>query len=91
VRWDRVGRLAMLCVLVALLYLYLSAGLRMLSTYRQAHSDRAAVAALTRERTALQRRHAALSRRSTVEAQARRLSMARPGELQYVLSGLPRH
>ena len=31
-RWDRVGRLALLCVLVALIYLYVSAGVRMLST-----------------------------------------------------------
>jgi hypothetical protein len=30
VRWDRLGRLALLCVLVALFYLYLSAGVRML-------------------------------------------------------------
>ncbi len=31
VRWDRLGRMAMLCVLGALLYLYLSAGISLLS------------------------------------------------------------
>ena len=39
VRWDRLGRMAMLCVLVALLYLYVSAGVHMLSTWRQARRD----------------------------------------------------
>ncbi len=43
VRWDRLGRLAMLFVLVALLYLYLSAGIRMLL-------DLAAVAPRQRDR-----------------------------------------
>ncbi len=52
VRWDRVGRLAMLCVLGALLYLYLSAGVHMFSTWRQSRHDHAAVAALQREHAA---------------------------------------
>ena len=32
IRWDRLGRVAMLCLLVALAYLYLSAGIRIYST-----------------------------------------------------------
>ena len=36
VRWDRLGRIAMLCVLGALLYLYLSAGISLLSTWKEA-------------------------------------------------------
>jgi hypothetical protein len=88
-RWDRIGRLALLCVLLALIYLYLSAGVRILSTYKQERADRSAVAALAREHVALEQRHQSLGRQSTVEAEARRLGMARSGEQQYVVSGLP--
>jgi cell division protein FtsB len=89
VRWDRVGRLAMLCLLAALLYLYLSAGVHMFSTWREARRDSAAVVTLEREHAALVRAHASLGRQSTVEAQARKLGMIRPGEQPYIISGLP--
>jgi cell division protein FtsB len=89
VRWDRVGRFALLLVLVALFYLYISAGARIFSTYRQERADRAAVAALAREYSALKQRNHALKDQATVEAEARRLGMARNGEQQYVVSGLP--
>ncbi len=88
IRWDRVGRVAMLCLLVALLYLYVSAGVRIYSTYRQARADRATVAALEHEHVALVHRHEALGRRNTVEGEARRLQMMKPGEQPYVLAGL---
>ena len=42
-------------------YLYLSAGVHMLSTWRQARHDSAAVAAMEREHSALARQHAALT------------------------------
>jgi hypothetical protein len=89
IRWDRLGRLAFLCVLVAIIYLYLSAGVRIFSTYREQRTDRAAVATLTREHALLSRRRAELGQQSTLEAEARRLGMARRGEQQYVVSGLP--
>ena len=89
VRWDRVGRLAMLCVLGALLYLYLSAGVRMFSTWRQARGDSAAVVALEREHRLLLRQHEALGSRATLEAEARKLGMMKAGERQYIVSGLP--
>ena len=43
VRWDRLGRFALLFVLVALLYLYLSAGLHMYSTWSEARDARRAL------------------------------------------------
>jgi hypothetical protein len=89
VRWDRVGRLAMLGVLVALLYLYLSAGIRTFSTWRQAHSDSAAVVTMEHEHQLLVRQHEALGTRATLEAEARRLGMMKAGERQYIVSGLP--
>jgi hypothetical protein len=89
VRWDRVGRVAMLCVLFALVYLYLSAGIHMFSSWRQSSHDRATVSSMEREHRSLVQQHETLSRLGTIEAEARRLGMAKRGEQSYVLSGLP--
>jgi len=89
VRWDRVGRMALLLVLAVLVYLYLSAGVRMLSTWRQARRDGAAVMAMKREHTLLLREHESLGRRGTLEQEARRLGMMRTAEQPYVVNGLP--
>lgn len=88
-RWDRLGRVVMLFVLAALLYLYLSAGIRMLSTWSQARGDSAAVAAMQREHQALVRQRETLGERGTVEAEARQLGMMKAGEQAYVVTGLP--
>jgi len=79
----------MLGVLVALIYLYASAGVHMLSTWRQSRREDAAVAAMQREHTQLVRQHEALSKSWALEAEARRLGMMRRGEQPYVIGGLP--
>jgi hypothetical protein len=89
VRWDRLGRIVMLAVLGALVYLYLSAGIHILFTWRQARSDSSAVATMEREHVLLTRQHEALGRQATLEAEARRLGMMNKGEQQYIVSGLP--
>ena len=88
-RWDRLGRAAMLCVLAVILYLYVSAGVRVVETWRQSGRDRAQVAALEREHRALVSEHSTLSSTSTLEAEARRLGMMKAGEQPYVVTGLP--
>lgn len=89
-RWDRLGRVAMLFVLGALVYLYLSAGLHLLSKLSQVRRDRAAVVALEHEHAALARQHFSLGLRGTIEEEARQLGMIRPGEQPYIATGLPR-
>jgi cell division protein FtsB len=91
VRWDRLGRLALLCVLVGLVYLYASAGLQLLSTMHQSHRDKAAVASMEVEHLNLTHQHEALSGQAALEAQARQLGMMRKGEQPYVVSGLPKN
>jgi len=88
-RWDRLGRVAMLCVLGVLVYLYLSAGAALLSTFKEARRDSGQVAALERQHAALERQHAALTSPGTLVEEARRLGMTRPGEQAYVIAGLP--
>jgi len=79
----------MLCVLVALVYLYASAGVHMFSTWRQSHRDDAAVASMEREHRALVRQREALTGAGTLETEARQLGMMKSGEQPYVISGLP--
>jgi cell division protein FtsL len=89
VRWDRLGRIAMLCLLVALAYLYLSAGIRIFSTWSQARGDSAQLVTLEHEHTLLAHQHEALGRHGTVEEEARRLGMMHADEQPYVVTGLP--
>jgi hypothetical protein len=79
----------MLGVLGALLYLYLSAGVHMFSTWRQSHHDKASVLALEHEHASLLRQHETLSKQATREGEARQLGMMKKGEQPYVVSGLP--
>ena len=81
----------MLCLLVALAYLYLSAGIRIYSTWRQARGDSAQLVKLEHEHALLQRQHESLGRRGTVEEEARRLDMMHTGEQTYVVTRLPRN
>jgi len=89
VRWDRLGRIAMLFVLVALAYLYLSAGVRMFSTWRQSRHDSSLVSNMQREHRSLVSKHNALSSQGSLEAEARQLGMMRHGEQPYVVNHLP--
>ena len=79
----------MLCVLIALAYLYLSAGIRIYSTWRQAHGDSAKVATLEHEHTLLP-----APARSAGPARHGRSGGAPAGhddagEQPYIVSGLP--
>jgi cell division protein FtsB len=83
--------MAMLCVLAALVYLYASAGVHMLSTWRESRQANATVATLEREHRALEQQREALTAAGTLETEARQLGMMKPGEQPYVVSGLPKN
>jgi len=89
VRWDRLGRLAMLCVMGALIYLYLSAGASLLSTWRESRRAQAQVVSLQREHRQLEVQRATLQSPGTVEAEARQLGMMFPNEHTFIVQGLP--
>lgn len=79
----------MLVVMIAIAYLYLSAGLRLFSAWGESKRDSAQVHALERQNRLLKRQHDALASPGAVQAQARRLGMVRRGEQAYIVSGLP--
>lgn len=80
----------MLCLLAALLYLYINAGVSLLSSRHAISQNRSEVSALEHEHLELSRAHKALldgdQRRLT---EARALGMERPGEQPYHIAGLP--
>jgi cell division protein FtsB len=90
IRWDRLGRWALLFVLGLVLYLYIGPATTWISTWREAGQKREEVAKLRAENAKLRERRDALKRRSSLEREARRLGMVKAGERMYVVEGLPK-
>ncbi|MGI8557246.1 MAG: septum formation initiator family protein [Solirubrobacteraceae bacterium] len=89
VRWDRLGRTAMLIVLLVLLVLFIGPARSLVSTLSQSSERHAQVTALLRENGQLRARAAALQQQGTLEADARGLDLVKPGERPYVIFHLP--
>lgn len=90
VRWDRLGRIALLLVLAGVLYLYVSPVRSYVSALQEAKAKRAEVARLAEQNARLRARRKALGDPRTLEREARALGMVRPGERAYVIENLPR-
>lgn len=89
VRWDRVGRAALLLVLLAVAIAYVGPARSLLSTWSESNAKQAQLQQLQRDHDALLRRAQELRDPRTVQVEARRLGMVKPGERPYVMSGLP--
>jgi cell division protein FtsB len=90
VRWDRVGRVALLLVLGLIVLLYVGPARSYVTTWQEAKRKRADVQRLERENARLQARKRAFADPRRVELEARRLGMVRPGERAFVVQGLPK-
>jgi cell division protein FtsB len=90
IRWDRLGRWALIAVLGFVVYLYIGPAATWVSTYKDAKRKRADVAALKAENARLRERRAELRDPASLEREARRLGMVKAGEKSYVIEGLPR-
>ncbi len=88
IRWDRLGRWALISVLGFVLYLYIGPLSTWFSTYREAGRKRAEVAALKQETRRLLERRKELRDPAALEREARRLGMVKAGEKSYVIEGL---
>jgi hypothetical protein len=89
IRWDRVGRVAMLLGLIVLLYLAISPLRSLITDFHVSAQRRAQVEALRKQAAALSAEERALSLRGTRQIEARNLGLARPGEHLYVVYNLP--
>lgn len=88
IRWDRVGRVALLVVFALIVFLYVGPARTYVGTWREAKERRGEVQQLQHENAKLRLRRQALRDPATLEREARRLGMVRPGERAYVIEGL---
>ena len=89
IRWDRVGRVVLLLVLVGVLGLYVNPLRSLWSTKQESAQRSSEVAELERENEALRKRRDELKDPRVLENEARRLGMVKPGERAFVVEGLP--
>jgi len=89
IRWDRLGRWALIAVFAFVIYLYVGPAATWISTYHEAKKKRAEVAALKVENQRLRERRRELRDPASLEREARRLGMVKAGEKSYVIQGLP--
>jgi cell division protein FtsB len=85
IRWDRLGRWALIVVLAFVVYLYIGPAASWVSTYNDAKRKRQDVAALKAENQRLRERRKELRDPASLEREARRLGMVKAGEKSYVI------
>jgi hypothetical protein len=89
IRWDRVGRVAMLVTLIVLLYLAISPIRSLISDFHLSAERQSQLRQLQRRGAALALQEHALSLPGTRKVEARNLGLVVPGEREYVVYGLP--
>jgi cell division protein FtsB len=85
IRWDRVGRWALICVFAFVIYLYIGPARTWVSTYGEAKRKREEVATLRERNEQLRHEQRRLRREGAVELEARKLGMIKAGEKLYVV------
>ena len=90
IRWDRVGRIALLATLLVIVGLYISPARHWLQQSRTSGEQKRELQSLRDENQALKKRVHALKDPGALEREARRLGMVRQGERPYNVQGLPR-
>jgi cell division protein FtsB len=88
-RWERIGRVALLIVLAVVAGLYIQRAITYLSVRSQTSQQQAIVSRLVRQNAKLMRQQSALNNPATIQQDARALGMVLPGERPYAVSGLP--
>ena len=89
IRWDRVGRLALVFVFIGVAALYVGPAISYIQTRNESARRHRDISVLQKENAELKKRKAALSSDRAVVNEARRQGMVKPGERAYVVKGLP--
>jgi cell division protein FtsB len=89
VRWDRVGRVALLIVLAGVVLLYVGPARSYWETWRESKAKQAELRRLEAEHARLLARRRELREPASLMREARRLGMVRRGERAFVVQGLP--
>jgi cell division protein FtsB len=88
IRWDRLGRIALVLVLFGVMVSYLNPLVNLLEAWQGSKSSDAQLVQLKHERIELTNRLREVSSPATLEREARRLGMVKPGEHAYIVHGL---
>ena len=91
VRWDRVGRVALVVVLIVVAGLYVQHAVAYFAARAEADQQLAIVQRLRQENGALMQQQRSLGDPATIVRDARALGMVWKGERPYVITGLPNH
>jgi hypothetical protein len=90
VNWDRLGRVALVIVLFAVLGSYFNPVMNLFHTWHDARTGKQKLIELRHENATLKARAHALADPAVLVREARKQGMVRPGEQSYVIRGLPR-
>ena len=90
IRWDRLGRVALLAMLAAILLLYVSPTKHWTQQSGTRSAQKTELRQLSRENRTLKSKVRALRDPGMLEQEARRLGMVRRGERSYVIENPPR-
>lgn len=88
VHWDKVGRVALVLVLAAVLASYVNPIVNFIDAWQDSRTEHSALADLKEKNATLRERAAALSGDDATERVARKSGMVAEGEVPYVIRGL---
>jgi cell division protein FtsB len=88
IRWDRVGRIALVLVLFGVMVSYLNPMVNLLEAWQGSKSSEQQLAQLKQEKVDLTKQLREASSPASLEREARRLGMVKPGEHAYAVKGL---
>ncbi|HEX3737213.1 MAG TPA: hypothetical protein VHV53_06690 [Solirubrobacterales bacterium] len=88
IKWDRVGRIALVLVLFAVAYSYLNPAINLFDTYRSTTAAKAEFHEQLRENKRLHHSIQSAAEPAVVAATARKQGMVAEGETPFVLRGL---
>lgn len=88
IRWDRLGRYALLAVLFAIMLAYISPATHWVRQSETAQHEEAQLRELEEENARLKHRVQDLKRPLALEREARKLGMIKEGERAYVIENL---
>lgn len=88
IKWDRLGRIALVLVIVGLAISYVGPLINLAKTYRQAGVSKADLHIIQAEHAQLERRVKHVQSDAVLRREARRQGMVEPSEQAYVVNGI---
>jgi cell division protein FtsB len=88
IRWDRLGRVALLGTLLMIVFAYASPARQWIKQSGTAGHQKQVLSELTKENRGLKHRLRALRDPGALEREARRLGMVKAGERAYIVTGI---